>query len=442
MRAVWPSAFEFLTLCSTCNSTRESAAHFPVTAGNMPALAFGLNSSKSQPGISKPSQKRKAFFDDENDDQEELNTPPPLQHGAKKNLKPLKPLDAFDDGEDSLEPPKKSPKLSKPGVQTSHPKPANGGGSEKYMNLSALRSARLHDEQSSKIDASVYDYDAAYDTFNAPKEKKSSGVEDSKPKYMGSLLDSAEVRKKDQLRAREKLLQRERDAEGDEFADKEKFVTGAYKKQQEELKIIEEAEKRREEAEEERRRKGGGMTAFHKRMLERDEERMKSIKEAEDAALRRRELGEEVEMEGQDEQSESKIAQELNEKGARIVLNDDGEVVDKRQLLSAGLNSAPKKPGVHQAATKAQHSARAQEHWRSSEAQNARQSQRERQSRMMERQIEEMAERQKQAEADEQREQQEKNKSKITESDKMGARERFLQRKREREEAAQKKKEA
>ncbi|KEF51556.1 uncharacterized protein A1O9_12473 [Exophiala aquamarina CBS 119918] len=408
----------------------------------MPALAFGLNSTKPQAGTSKRSQKRKAFFDGDNDEDDGLDNPPPQQHAAKKNLKPLKPLDAFDGGEDNLEPPKKSPKVSNPGLQTFHPKAANGEGSEKYMNLSALRSAKLHDEQSSRIDASVYDYDAAYDTFNAPKEKKSIEVGGSKPKYMGSLLDSAEVRKRDQLRAREKLLQRERDAEGDEFADKEKFVTGAYKKQQEELKKMEEEEKKREEVEEERRRKGGGMTAFHKRMLQRDEERMKSIKEAEEAALRRKELGEEVETEGQAEQSESKIAQELNEKGARIVLNDDGEVVDKRQLLSAGLNSAPKKPGVHQTTTKAQDSARPQEFWRSSKAQDARQSQRERQSRMMERQIEEMTERQKQAEAEEQREQQAKNKSKITESDKMGARERFLQRKREREEAAQEKKEA
>lgn len=408
----------------------------------MPALAFGLNSAKSQPGTSKPSQKRKAFFDDD-DDRDESDALLPLpQYGAKKNSKPLRPLDAFGDDEDDLEPPRKSPKLSKPGLHSSRPKPANGAGSEKYTNLSALRSAKLHDEESSKIDASVYDYDAAYETFHAPKEKKSSGVEDSKPKYMGSLLDSAEVRKRDQLRAREKLLQREREAEGDEFADKEKFVTGAYKQQQEELKKMEEEEKKREELEEERRRKGGGMTAFHKRMLEKDEERMKSIKEAEDAALRRKELGEEVRVEGEDEQSESKIAQELNEKGARIVVNDDGEVVDKRQLLSAGLNAAPKKPGTQLAATKAQDPSRPQEFWRSSKAQDARQSQRERQSRMMERQIEEMTEKQKQAEAEEQREQQEKNKSKVTEADKMGARERFLQRKREREEAAQKKKAA
>lgn len=409
----------------------------------MPALAFGLGARPKQ-GLPKPPQKRKAVFEDD-DDRDELDTasPPPPQLAAKKSLKPLKPISGFDDeDEDDQQPPHKSPKLSKSGLQGSGSKISRGGGPDKYTNLSALRSAKLHDEESSKIDASVYDYDAAYETFHAPKEKKTNSVEDSKPKYMGSLMDSAEVRKRDQLRAREKLLQREREAEGDEFADKEKFVTGAYKKQQEELKVMEEEEKKREALEEERRRKGGGMTAFHKRMLEKDEERMKSIKEAENAALKRKEQGEEVAGEAEEELSESKIAQELNEKGARIIVNDDGEVVDKRQLLSAGLNSAPKKPGAQPSAAKSQASSGPQEFWRSSKVQDARLSQRERQTRMMERQIEEMEERRKQAEAEEQLAQQEKNKSKITESDKMGARERFLQRKKEREEEARKKKEA
>lgn len=408
----------------------------------MPALAFGLAGAKSKPGLSKPSQKRKAVFE-EDDDHDESDTAPPPQFAAKKTSKPLKPISGFDDeDEDDRQPARKSPKLSKPGLQSSNTKLPSGGGSDKYTNLSALRSAKLHDEQTSKIDSSVYDYDAAYETFHAPKEKKSNGVEDSKPKYMGSLMDSAEVRKRDQLRAREKLLKREREEEGDEFADKEKFVTGAYKKQQEELKIMEEEEKKREALEEERRRKGGGMTAFHKRMLEKDEERMNSIREAEDAALKRKEQGEDVAVEGQDEELESKLAQELNDKGARIIVNDDGEVVDKRQLLSAGLNSAPKKPGAQQSATKVQGSSGPQEFWRSTKAQDARQSQRERQTRMMERQIEEMTEKQKQAEAEEQKAQQDKNKSKITETDKMGARERFLQRKKEREEEARKKQEA
>lgn len=42
------------------------------------------------------------------------------------------------------------------------------------------------------------------------------------------------------------MLQHERDKEGDEFADKEKFMTSAYKKQLEEVRQAEEEEKKRE----------------------------------------------------------------------------------------------------------------------------------------------------------------------------------------------------
>ena len=54
------------------------------------------------------------------------------------------------------------------------------------------------------------------------------------------------MRKLDHLRAEEKMIQREREAEGDEFADKEQFVTQAYKDQMAEVRRAEEEEKKRE----------------------------------------------------------------------------------------------------------------------------------------------------------------------------------------------------
>jgi hypothetical protein len=44
---------------------------------------------------------------------------------------------------------------------------------------------------------------------------------------MADLIRSAEIRKKDLMRAEERKIQREREAEGSAFADKEKFVTSA-----------------------------------------------------------------------------------------------------------------------------------------------------------------------------------------------------------------------
>lgn len=393
----------------------------------MPALAFGLKGAKSQAAVSKPAPKRKAVFDDEPDDDSEgdsnfVNLQKPRAQAAKLN--PLL--------QDKSGPSRKSPKLSDAPSQSAT-------ASLRYTNLSALRTAKLHDEEASKLDASVYDYDAVYDTFHAPKDVNKADSESSGPKYMGSLLQSAEVRKRDQLRAKEKLLQKEREAEGDEFADKEKFVTGAYKQQQEEMRKLEEDERKREQEEEERRRKGSGMTAFNKSLLQKEEERQARIERAAEEARKRKEEGESAErIEDEDELDENKMAAQLNAQGGKIVMNDEGEVVDKRQLLNAGLNTAPKKPGIVAQTKKTAQADRPQEWRRTNEAHEARMSQRERQTRMMERQIEEMAANQRQAEEAERKELEERSKTKLTDEAKMSAKERYLQRKREREEQANK----
>ena len=59
-------------------------------------------------------------------------------------------------------------------------------------------------------------------------------------------MQSAATRRLDHLRAEEKMIQREREQEGDEFKDKESFVTQAYKDQMAELRRAEEEEKKRE----------------------------------------------------------------------------------------------------------------------------------------------------------------------------------------------------
>lgn len=396
----------------------------------MPALAFGLNSKKTAIGPGPLPAKRKAAFDEPEeaaggDDADDafgaLSKPKPNMQAKPNVFKNPGQL------------PRKFPKLGDEGTKED---------GSKYSNLSALRSAKLQDTEASKLDASVYDYDAVYDTFTADKKKKETSKNGSSevPKYMSNLMASAEVRKRDQLRAKERALQKERETEGDEFADKEKFVTGVYKKQQEEQRKLDEEEKKREEEEEERRKKGGGMTAFHKDLLKKDEERQRAVEEAMREAQARKDQAGVVETgveQEEDEKTDVKVAAELNEQGGRVVVNDEGEVVDKRQLLTAGLNVAPKKSGVDTTRKKTP-SARSQEWQRPSKQQDARNAQRERQSRMMEQQIEEIEAKQKEAEHAEQKEREDKNKSKLTESDKLSAKERYLQRKREREEEAKK----
>src|SRR6266536_954851 len=140
-----------------------------------------------------------------------------------------------------------------------------------YGDLSASLTSKKHAETAEELDANIYDYDAVYDSLK-PKKKTTQEDIERKPKYMTNLVAAAAVRKRDATIAEEKKLAREREAEGDEYADKEKFVTSAYKKQQEENRRLEEEERIREE-QEAKKNKGAGMTNFYKNMLERGEQK-------------------------------------------------------------------------------------------------------------------------------------------------------------------------
>lgn len=244
---------------------------------------------------------------------------------------------------------------------------------------------------------------------------------------MQNLLAAAEIRKRDQLRAKEKMLAKEREAEGDDFADKEKFVTGAYKAQQEEARRMEEEEVRREREEMERgKRGGGGMVGLYRGLLERDERRHEEVvKAVEEGKGKRIEGGEEgVRV----EKSEVELARE---KGA--VVNDDGIVVDKRQLLNAGLNIAakPKTAASAQSGDAARSGARSGASAGLQGRGGAKQAMRERQTRMLEEQLMEASKRAADDEEVQQEALERAAKSKKTEGDISSAKDRYLQRKRE-----------
>ncbi|KAJ5750828.1 hypothetical protein N7533_007856 [Penicillium manginii] len=451
-----------------------------------PQFSTGLNLPNKKPGP-KPGnafgQKRKNIFDDDsgdeatnNDGTEEVSTlggldapapkpskpskppsssaagPPPkrkMQLGlgsGKPGIKPLNKSSIFADDEDEDEEKEKAQQAemhlglnqsktnSKPGV------PASG---QQFTNLSALHSSKKHAKEAEELDPSIYSYDAVYDSLHAkPEKSKTSAEENEVPKYMTNLLRSAEIRKRDQTRARDRQLAKEREAEGDEFADKESFVTGAYKKQQEELRKMEEEEEKREKEEEERRRKNGGagMVGFYRDVLSRGEERHQEVVKAAEEAASRAKAGETTEdstKEG-DDKTEAQKAAELNEKGGRVVVNDEGQVVDKRQLLTAGLNVAPKPKTAASAAPKA--AARPAGRPGANFGAQGRAGQRARQTEMVASQLEERARKEEEAEAAKQREIAEKNRSAKTAGEVSSAKERYLARKREREEAAAKEK--
>jgi coiled-coil domain-containing protein 55 len=158
--------------------------------------------------------------------------------------KPKPKLTSLFDEDDEESGPAPAPSLAGP----SRPRP--GAPPSRSMlgaatSLAPLpRASRKAQEEALKLDASVFDYDGVYDQLKS--RERAAEADQRKPKYMDNFLASAQTRKLDKLRAEEKMLAHEREKEGGQFEDKEKYVTEGYKKQMEEVKRAEEEERARE----------------------------------------------------------------------------------------------------------------------------------------------------------------------------------------------------
>lgn len=300
---------------------------------------------------------------------------------AKAKSKPAavpakKPVSAMFGGDDDDDdgPSRAGPNLlggpSRKGAQVQPPRPP--------ANLLS-RSERRAQEEAKKIDAAVFDYDGVYEDMKAAERKledaRKAEDADKKPRFIESAIAAAQTRKLDRLRAEEKMLARERDAEGDEFADKETFVTEAYKKQMEEVRKAEEEEAAREgeyrataidaDAADalKRSNKGPGLTSLYKSML--DEQAAKH-EAAVSATQSKPAIGTSLAIRpptkddtfDDEEEFDPLLAREAKSSasagykvgssginsatGKEMEINDEGEVVDKRSLLKAGLNIVKK----------------------------------------------------------------------------------------------------
>ncbi|KAH0596159.1 hypothetical protein MHUMG1_06020 [Metarhizium humberi] len=392
-------------------------------------LAFGLSLSK-KPGAAKPKPKptpfgkKSAFGGDDGSDNEEHNS-------AAKFERIDGVLDDF-----TTKAPKSDTRKSskqKPGALTQPPKlKSKNEPSAMFGDLSGTLSSRRNAEAATELDSSIYEYDSVYDSLKPKKDDAKQDVE-RKPKYMKSLLQAAEVRKRDALIAEEKKIAREREAEGDEYVDKEKFVTEAYRKQQEENRRLEEEEKRREE-EEAKKNEGGGMSAFYRKLLDKDEARhTELVKAAAEKAKDGPATDQDDEEEADREKAEADLARELNEKGASVAVNEDGQVVDKRQLLRGGLNVGAKKK--EEARREAERPKEPERRPTNGAQLGRKQAMRERQTRMMEEQLEQSLKRSREAEESQREEIERASKSQKTQSEISSAKERYLARKRAAEDA-------
>lgn len=106
------------------------------------------------------------------------------------------------------------------------------------------KQTKLNIQKALHEDPTIYQYDEVYDTMEHTKNKMDANRhKDKKPRYIENLLKTAERRKKEQEYRIERMVQKEREAEGEMYADKESFVTSAYRAKLEEFKQIEEEEK-------------------------------------------------------------------------------------------------------------------------------------------------------------------------------------------------------
>lgn len=107
------------------------------------------------------------------------------------------------------------------------------------------KQTKLNMQKALQEDPTIYQYDEVYDNMERTKTQlREAKHEKKRPKYIENLLKAAERRKKEQEYRIERMVQKEREAEGSMFADKESFVTSAYRAKLEEFKKMEEEESR------------------------------------------------------------------------------------------------------------------------------------------------------------------------------------------------------
>ncbi|KAM7272610.1 hypothetical protein ACFE04_027273 [Oxalis oulophora] len=107
---------------------------------------------------------------------------------------------------------------------------------EKDISRQATRSRALHDAEALRKkaleeDPSAFDYDGVYDEMKDKIAKpKAIDVQERKPRYIQALMKKAEERQRQQEVVYERKLAKERTKEDHLYAEKDKFVTAAYKR--------------------------------------------------------------------------------------------------------------------------------------------------------------------------------------------------------------------
>lgn len=95
-------------------------------------------------------------------------------------------------------------------------------------------------------DPTIFQYDELYDDMDNKREaaKETKKLEPRKAKYIGRLLEHAERRKLENELRVERQVQKDREAEGEMYKDKDTYVTAAYRKKLESIRQLQEQDAR------------------------------------------------------------------------------------------------------------------------------------------------------------------------------------------------------
>ncbi|KAH0548863.1 nuclear speckle splicing regulatory protein 1 [Cotesia glomerata] len=108
------------------------------------------------------------------------------------------------------------------------------------------KQTKLNVQRALEVDPTIFQYDEIYDDMSSSKKVKevSAKKQDLKPKYIHNLKEAAEKRKRENECRIERKVQKEREAEGDMYKDKEVFVTETHRRNLEKMMQLHEDEER------------------------------------------------------------------------------------------------------------------------------------------------------------------------------------------------------
>lgn len=185
------------------------------------------------------------------------------------------------------------------------------------------KQTQIEIEKALTEDPSVFEYDSIYDDMEKEKVKaeiaKKSKSESKEPKYIVGIMKAAAKRQMEYEKIQERKIQKEREEEGDLWADKEVFVTAAYRQRIEERERLE-AEERNQDAVEALLdvRKQKDLSGFYSNLLkmktgelvvEEEGEKEKRIRKEEEAAARKAKKGYRVKK--TEESSDEEVAEPM-----------------------------------------------------------------------------------------------------------------------------------